>query len=90
MGEFESEFQNTIGELLGIHLALFEHEWQCRPDDLERARMVTMISEAYKNFTEGGLPGFKDDFDRGYKLGKRDVRGAGPYPPTLGSDGPAP
>lgn len=80
MNEFESEFKDTIGELLGIHLALFEHEWQRKPDDIERARMVTMISEAYRNFSEGGLPGFVEDFNRGYQLGKRDVRVTDPTP----------
>lgn len=68
------EFRDTIGELLGVHLALFEYEWQCKPDDIERARMVALISEAFRNFSDGGLPGFNEDFDRGYRLGKRDVR----------------
>ncbi len=86
----ESRHKDNIGELLGVHLALMEYEWQQKPDDLERARMVTMISEAYRNFVQGGLEGFKDDFDRGYELGKRDAKLADPGQQFNSSPAPAP
>ena len=80
---------DSIGVLLGVHLALFEHEWQERQDDHKHAQMVTMISETYRNFAQGGLDGFKEDFARGYELGKRDVRAADPFPHLGGPDDPA-
>lgn len=90
MSDEKLEFTDKIGQLLGIHLALFEYDWECSPESLELAQMVTMISEAYRNFSQGGLPGFHEDFDRGYKLGKRDVYAARRDAAAERAKGPSP
>lgn len=67
------ESKDTIGTVLGAHLALFEEDLTNDPDDMEVMEKIRVISEAYRNFAIGGLKQFRTDFEQGYELGKRDV-----------------
>ena len=64
---------HRIGVLLGTEFALYEHDLMVDSDNEEARKMIVQISEVYRNFSVGDLPGFRDDFERGYKLGRRDV-----------------
>ncbi|MEL6201918.1 MAG: hypothetical protein AAFR39_06115 [Pseudomonadota bacterium] len=69
----ETKKEHSIGTVLGVHLALFEEDLVEAPDDLAVMEKIRLISEAYKNFATGGLSDFMEDFETGYKIGKRDV-----------------
>lgn len=79
----DKKFGDRIGEVLGVNLALFEEDLRNDPDDINVMEKIRLISEAYKNFSSGGLQSFQDDFESGYQWGKRDMRaGREPSSPT--------
>lgn len=79
--EYMSE---TIGESLGIILALFEEDLRENPDNLEMLHRVHKISDIYRNFTMREFRGFQAEFEKGYDAGKADTkRDRKPYPPEL-------
>ncbi len=80
------EGHNSIGEVLGAHLALFENDLTGDPDNLEIIEKIRSISEAYRNFTSGGLASFSEDFEHGYQRGKRDVHTSLEAEPKTGLD----
>ncbi|WP_195819421.1 hypothetical protein [Roseobacter sp. MH60115] len=84
MARFER--RDSIGEVLGTHLALFEHDLTEDPDNLEIMEKIRFISEAYRNFTSGGLASFSEDFEHGYQRGKRDVHSSLEAEPKAGLD----
>lgn len=69
----ELERRYRIGELLGLHLAHCEETLSADPEDDVAIAKIREISETYRNFSQGGMPAFRDDFDHGYKLGKWEL-----------------
>ena len=63
----------SIGESLGVILALTEQDLKSNPDDDELLGKIEKISSAYRNFSAGGLQNFTQEFERGYERGKADA-----------------
>lgn len=79
----------SIGESLGIILALFEQELREDPDNFAMLERIQKISEIYRNFAECDFDGFRADFDKGYEAGKVFNRqDTAPLPPPFGDAGP--
>ena len=56
----------SIGTQLGELLAQYEEDLSLGGDSVENIQKVALISEAYRNFAAGEMPGFSDDFHAGY------------------------
>ncbi len=63
----------NIGVTLGVRLALLEERHCEDGEDLGTLKRIELISSTYRNFTVAGFDGFKDAFQHGYALGKRDM-----------------
>ena len=87
--------KNTIGQLLGIELALYEHDLSKDSSNGSAMQKVREIAEVYANFASGGLEGFKEDFQKGYEMGLRDIAQDAESDPSFysepcpGFDGPS-
>ena len=64
----------SIGEQLGAMIAHFENDLSEDFDNLATLQKLALASEAFKNFSVGGLEGLKDAFDKGYASANRDLK----------------
>lgn len=66
----------SIGEQLGAMAAQFERDLSDDPDDIQAMQKMALVSESFRNFSLGGLEGFKEQFDLGYEnvvTGQREL-----------------
>lgn len=57
----------NIGKLLGESTAHLEMDLSEDVLDTKTLQRLALTSEVYRNFAMGDLPGFKEDFVRGYQ-----------------------
>lgn len=65
----------SIGKQLGAIVALLENDLSQNPDDVEALKKLALASEAYRNFSQGGLEGFGAEFKKGYERAASDLEG---------------
>ncbi|MGJ8530142.1 hypothetical protein [Maritalea sp.] len=56
----------SIGKQLGSLLAHYEQDLDRNPDDIEALKKISLLSHAYRNFAQGDLKEFVQDFDAEY------------------------
>lgn len=64
---------NNIGFSLGAELAHRREDYGDNPHDDIAFQKIVQISEIYKNFSNGNLPGFVDDFAAGYENAMEEI-----------------
>lgn len=75
----------SIGKQLGTLLAQHEESLFRDGSDEKALACVSLISEAYKNFSTAALAGFEEDFSAGYSEELSELRGESRPRPDRGA-----